>query len=617
MENTILEMFENRVNHSGTDPALRGRVEGGWEAFSWSEWWDQAERVAAGLIELGISRGDRVGILSRTRSEWVVADIAIWMAGGVSVPVYPSSLPITCEHILNDSSPSFVFVEDPSQLDKLASIRGRIPSVKKCITFDDAAVFKTPDWRGRREVRVHHVDVPASWVTTLDVLESEGRRQLSTDLKKVVARRRQVEPDDLATIVYTSGTSDMPRGVELTHHNLATEIGSIQSMQFLSPSDVQLLFLPLAHIFARVLYLTAIGYGHETVMLKSVDRLVESLVEVRPTFFAGVPQIFEQIRSQILVDSHQHGGLKASLFDRAVEVGQRLAHARQRGEPGGFVEKAQEKLLSELVFSKIHRIFGDRVRFVISGGAPLPIEVAEFFHAAGILILEGYGLTESCAVASVNTPEEFRLGSVGRPLPGVEITIEEDGEVLVRGPSLMRGYHNDSRATKEAFDSDGWMHTGDLGEYDRDGFLWITGRKKDMIVTAGGKNIAPQPIERRLMASAYISSAVVIGDSRPFVAALIRIHEAAMRARLAEQGVEVEGPMEQHPGVRKLVSELIDSVNNELSTYQTVKRFELLPRDLADEELTPTNKVRRRFVLENHGDLVDRIYGGTSIRGAE
>ncbi len=608
VEHTILEIFENRVNQSGTDPALRSRADHGWEAFSWNEWWDRAERVAAGLIELGLSPGDRVGILSRTRSEWVIADIAILMAGGVSVPLYPSSLPATCMHIIHDSKPSHIFVEDPSQLDKLADVRGDIPSVKSCIVFDDAAVFPRPDWRGRREVRLSDIDVPSHWQHTLDTLESEGRRALSTNLKKVVSRRRQVEADDLATIVYTSGTSAMPRGVELTHRNLATEVASIESMGFLSPNDVQLLFLPLAHIFARVLYLSSIGYGLETVMLKSVDRLVERLVEVRPTFFAGVPQIFEQIRSQILIDAHRHGGLKASLFEHAVEVGKRLSEAEQGGREAGLLDRAQEKILRELVFGRIHDLFGKRIRFLVSGGAPLAVEVSEFFHAAGILILEGYGLTESCAVASVNTPDEFRLGSVGRPLPGVEITIEEDGEILIRGETVMRGYHNERGANQEVFDEDGWMHTGDLGRYDRDGFLWITGRKKDMLVTAGGKNIAPQPIERRLIASPYISQAVVIGDSRPFVAALIGLRVEAIRARLAEEGVQIDGPMDEHPRVRKLIATIMHEVNDELSTYQTVKRFEILPRDLEAAELTPTNKVRRQVVLENYGELIDRLY---------
>lgn len=596
MKGTVLEIFEDRVNRSGEELALRSPLDGfdHWQDVSWKEWWERAERIAAGLIFKGVAPGDRVAVLSRTRIEWVLVDVGIWMAGATSVPLYPTLLPEGVQRILQDSQPRFAFVEDPSQLDKVLEVIDTT-SLEACIYFDPVAVCSSPDWKERYEVEISSLTFAPDRALSLDGLETLGRRELETGLTQVVERRRQIRPESIASIVYTSGTSGEPQGVELTHQNFAAEVNAIESMKVILPTDVQLLFLPLSHIFGRVLYLAAIGMGVQTVLLSSTERIVEALQAARPTFFAAVPQIFERMQHD-LVRGIRGEGVRAHVFDKAMTANK--AHPSQSSGPFGL----RQRFYDAAVHGRIRSVFGGRLRFMISGGAALPVEVAEFFSAAGLPIMEGYGLTETCAVASVNTPEEFRFGSVGRPLPGVEITVDEDGEILIRGESVMRCYYNDEDSTREVFD-DGWFRTGDLGTYDRDGFLWITGRKKDLLVTSGGKNISPQLIETKLEASGLVAHAIAVGDGRPFVGALIVLEPAALQ----ESGVTIES-MRDLPEVRSAIAEHVGEINRSLATYQTIRSFALLPRGLTGDELTPTRKVRRQIILQNFSDSVEGLY---------
>ncbi len=602
---TVVDLFEARINRSGPKMAAQFPAANGWESLSWNQWWESSERVAAGLVQMGIQHGDRIVILAETRVEWAIIDMAIFMAGAVSVPIFPSHLPDAVAHIINDCNARFVFVEDPSQAAKVALHRKELRSVRHVVSIDLIAAYGRPDWNGNVETRMADIKAPRGWLLTYDELLDKGRRQISTEHKPVVARRTELTTNDLATIVYTSGTGATPKGVELTHDNLVNEVEALRSLEMLSADDVQLLFLPMAHIFARILYLTAVGYGLPTAFLGDITRLTEALQGVNPTFFAGVPHVFEKIRNRLLLDAHRFGGLRGALFDAAYVEGKSAENA----DRPTLISRAKLKLFDELVFKRIRDMFGGRLRMLISGGAVLPPELAEFYFALGIPILEGYGLTETTAVATVNVVDEYRIGTVGRPLPGVEVTIAEDGEVLVRGKTVMRGYHQNHKASKDAIDPEGWLHTGDIGEYDRDGFLKITGRKKDIIVTAGGKNIAPQAIESLLAASPLIEHAMVFGEGRPFIVALLTLDAEQVKAWAEQGGLPAESWVDS-PRVREVIQAHVDTVNSEFATYSTVKRFRIIPGELSIEgnELTPTNKLRRQIVAEKFCDTIEALY---------
>ena len=613
MSDTILELFKRRVNEFGPRPALLTKYNGGWEEQSWKEWWEQAERIAAGLIAMGIERGETVCILSDTRIEWVWIDMAITMAGAATVPIYPSNLPEQCAHILRDSGARVAFVQDPSQLDKIVEMRQMLPALEHVVFIDHAAARSAADWRGRRQVRLEDVvDPEDDWVSSFDALVLDGRRQVAEDHRVVADRRQQVAPDDLATIIYTSGTAGAPKGVEHTHASLAAEVEALRQLNLLGQNDRQLLFLPLAHIFAKMLFLTAIGTGAQTAFAENLPSVISNLREVRPTFFAGVPRVFEKIHAQLMAERDRLAGPDSSLFSRAVRRGKEFSRRRQQGAKLGALSRLEEKVYRTLIFDRIQELFGGNVRFLFCGGAPLRADLAEFFHAAGILILEGYGLTETAAVSTLNLPDDFCFGSVGKPLPGVEVTIGEDGEILVRGPMNMRRYHNLDAATDAAFDAEeGWFHTGDLGRFDRDGFLYITGRKKHLIVTSGGKNVAPEQLEAQLIERPFIRQAVVCGDSRPFISALIVLDENAETWAIQQGiGFESRADLAGDSQVRQRIEFEIAKVNEALPHFETIRRFAVLPQTFSVEagELTPTGKVRRRAIISKYADVVDRMY---------
>lgn len=589
MADTIIEIFEERVNASGASVALRGPSP--FQAMSWREWFDASERLAAGLAAWGVHPGDRIALISQTRPEWAILDIAIMMCGAVTVPLYPASTGATCAEILRQARPNVIIVEDPAQLLKL--VEADSERLRRVLIIDEEVVFRHTQKDGRHQLRMPDLDVAKIDVRSMASLDALGRRKLVEESSLISSRRRAVRSTDIATIVFTSGTSGEPLGVMLTHENLVAEIQSLKSIQIIHASDAQLLFLPLAHIFARVLYLTAVGYGIETTFVNDLHRLKEYWQNFRPTFFAAVPHILEKIREQMLADFE-----RSEWRGAVVELNRHVRH-HQDGLFGRVYKWVQHAVLDPALTPHVRDVFGGRLRFVICGGAPMPLNVGQFFEDIGLDVLEGYGLTEVTAVATVNVPGEKRLGSVGRPLPGVEVAIEEDGEILIRGKNVMSGYLKRPDQTRQVLARDRWCRTGDLGEYDREGFLHITGRKKDIIVTSGGKNIAPAPLEAALRDHPLISSAIVLGDNRPYLVALI----ATSPENLATW-------RDKHPDrdARDEIHDHILKVNAALAPFEAVRRYDFIDNLDIGEDLTPTAKLNREIIATKYAERIENLY---------
>lgn len=597
MRNTIIELFEDCVHRHGGAAALRHFSHETWETTSWKSWWTEAERIAAALIDAGLQPGDRVAILSDTRLEWLLTDIAVMMAGGVLVPLYPSAGVASTAHIVRDSAPKFAFVENPSQLDKLTRADVGHSDMLGVVLLDQEANFVHGDWDGRARVAMADVDWPESIpLFNFDTFTNEGRRCLADDSMLVASRRAAIVGEDVATIVYTSGTEQLPKGVVLTHGNLRAEADGLRALELLRSSDRQLLFLPLAHIFARALLLTAVGYGIETVVGRGPAHLLEDVVATSPTYFAAVPQIYERLHLSFESEARRHGGWRERVFDVATTG-------------SGFAGGVGQRIAGEWVKRRIETALGQRIRFLVSGGAPLARSTAEFFCGAGIPLFEGYGLTETTAVTCANHPDDFRIGTVGRPLPGAEVAIDEDGEILVRGETVARGYWG---REQPLVDSDGWFATGDLGAFDRDGYLSITGRKKEMIVTSGGKNIPPAPIEAAFRSSPLISDAFAHGDQRPYLTVLLVPEVNVVEELAAQEGIELppRRAWNEDPFVRRLMSGVVDELNAERARFEMVRRFAIAPTEFVEAtgERTPTGKLRRDAISKARSELLDSMY---------
>jgi long-chain acyl-CoA synthetase len=604
---SVPEMWLHRISSTPDSDAFQYPTAAGWKTMSWKEAGARARAIAAGLLSLGLRREERCAILSATRVEWILTDMAILQAGGATTTIYPSNTAEECRFIIGDSGTRFVFCEDPEQVDKLASVRARIPSVEKIIVTTG---------RGGHD----------GWVVPLEELERIGRAWDKDHPGKLDDVTRGVESHHLATLIYTSGTTGEPKGVELTQDCWVFEAEAMDSLGILSPADKHFLFLPLAHSFAKVLELATIRVGMLTVVDGRIDTLVQSLGDTKPTVMAAVPRIFEKVYNKFVASAKEGGRARYRIFQWAISVGREVSALRQAGkEPTGTLA-FQHALADRLVFSKLKARFGGRMRFFISGGAPLSRDMAEFFHAADVLVLEGYGLTESSAASFVNRPGDFRFGSVGKPLPGVEVKIaEEDGEVLLKGRGIMRGYHNRPEethavltpvaASPKAQSGTAWLHTGDIGTIDADGFLKITDRKKDLIKTSGGKYVAPQMLENKLKALCpYVSQVLVHGDNRNYCTALIALNEESLRAWGNEHGLAGRSyaDLVKDDRVQALIQPYVDQLNAGLASYETIKRWVLLPVDLTVENgfLTPTMKVKRKKVEAEFQDLLDGFYAG-------
>ena len=595
-EDTLARMFWGRAESGGDRPAQQFKRDGTWVTVSARELGDIVREVALGLITLGLERGDRVALLSASRAEWVQADFAIFTAGCVTVPVYPTYPADLVAYVVNDSEAKLLIVEDAIQLAKALEARDRMPGLQHIVVIGG---YETPE--------------PPKMVMTWPSLRRLGREHEAAARATLAERVAETQPSDIATIVYTSGTTGPPKGVVQTHANHIAAVRASAEMTPVEPGWVHLLFLPLAHSFGRLESFLGIYNGLTTAFAESIDRLPDNFKEARPHFICSVPRVFEKIYAKIHADVQAAPATTRAIFAWAMGVGREVSRHEQRGQPlsGGLAVK--RAIAHKLVFSKLHAALGGRLRWAVSGGAPLSREIAEFFHAGGILVLEGYGLTETCPVLTFNSPTAFKFGSVGRTLPGVEIRIAEDGEILARGPNVAtRGYYKQPGATAEVFDPAGWFHTGDIGRIDDAGFLFITDRKKDLIVTAGGMNIAPQNIENLLKADPFVSQVLVYGDRRPYPIALITVNPDELTKFAREQGIITTDPavVAKHPRVVERIARTVEEKNSLLQSYAKIKKFAVLPADFSQEggELTPTLKVKRRVVAEKYRQAIDELY---------
>lgn len=616
---TIPQLFEERVAEGGDSVALRVRRDASWVGVTWSEWHDAAVRVAAGLAELGVLPGERVAIVMRTRLEWLVLDIAIAMIGAVSVPVYPTVLPRQLRIVLEHADASWLVVEDPHQLEKWMSIAGEVASIRQVILVDDIADLETPDRLGRCMISISQVQgvVPMDRLTGWAGLLERGGIGMGRNPNLVFDRRRDVLPDDVASLVYTSGTTGRPRGVVLSHRAFVAQAHANALVLPIGPEDEQLLFLPLSHVFARVAYLTAVRSGTVTWLSKGASTLRDDLRDARPTIVVAVPRVFERIHADVVAEIDTLSTLRRGAARRAatlaVEMGRRASSEPANGSLS-LRERVETGLFARRFFERVRDAFGGRVRYAICGGAPLSTELTCFFRGCGVSLLEAYGQTETCGAVAMSRPDRCLPGTSGPALPGIEIRLAEDGEVLVRGRTLMTGYWKDEEATEEAFDGD-WLRTGDVGEFNGP-FLRVTDRKQDVLLTTAGKRIAPQPIEAMLRTIPWVEHAVVCGEGRPWLVALLALRADTVAAWADEQrlqGAEADR-IASHPRVHEWMARAIEQMNAELAPHEAVRRFAILDEsfELSSGELTPTWKTRRRFVHEKYRAVIDGLYAEAS-----
>ena len=590
----VAVLFLDRVETSPQAEAFRFPVGEAWESVTWKQAGERVSRLAAGLLSLGLTSEQRVGIASGTRYEWILADLAVMCAGGATTTVYPTTNAEDTAYIVGDAECQVVFAEDDEQVAKLTEEKSQIPTVKKVVVFDG-----TTD---------------GDWLIGLDDLEKLGEAYLAEHPGVIEETAKSIAPDALATLIYTSGTTGKPKGVRLLHRGWVYEGAAIKSQNILHEDDLQFLWLPMAHSFGKVLLSTQLACGFATAIDGRVEKIVDNLGVVKPTFMGAAPRIFEKAHARIVTMTASEGGAKEKIFQQAFKVGIEVDKRKREGRSIPLGLKIQHGLFDKLVFSKVRERFGGRVKFFISGSAALNAEIAEWFHAAGILILEGYGMTENSAGATVNHPDEYKMGTVGLAFPGSEVRIGEGGEVQLRGPHVMAGYHNLPDKTAETLTEDGWLRTGDKGEIDADGFLTITGRIKELFKTSGGKYVAPPAIESKFKALCpYASQFMVFGAERNFVVALVTLDPDAMAGWAEENGMSGKSYTEivQSQPVKDMVAGYVEQLNAKLNRWETIKKWEILDHDLTIEsgELTPSMKVKRAVVEGNNKDLIDSFYG--------
>ncbi|GAA3136717.1 AMP-dependent synthetase/ligase [Streptomyces rectiviolaceus] len=590
-------------------PAASGEGPDEWKSLSWAQAAERVYAISAGLIELGLAPEDRVALASSTRVEWILADLGILCAGAATTTVYPQTNAEESTYILADSDSRVLIAEDAEQLAKAREKRAELPDLRHVVVIDA---------EGAEPVEGD----PDGWVLTLADLEARGAAHLEKNPGAVKERIAAITKDQLATIIYTSGTTGRPKGVRLPQDNWSYMAKAIAATGLLGPDDVQYLWLPLAHVFGKVLTSGQIELGHVTAVDGRVDKIIENLPVVQPTYMAAVPRIFEKVYNGVAAKARAGGGAKYKIFLWAADVSREYAKVsqdnfRRTGNASvPFGLGAKHKVADALVYSKLREAFGGRLRAAVSGSAALAPDIGYFFAGAGIHILEGYGLTESSAASFVNPGEAYRTGTVGKPLPGTEVRIADDGEILLRGPGIMEGYHGLPEKTAEVLESDGWFHTGDIGELSTDGYLRITDRKKDLIKTSGGKYIAPAEVEGQFKAVCpYVSNILVHGADRNFCTALIALDEPSILAWAKDNGMDGKSYADvvAAPATVELIEGYVKQLNEGLQRWQTVKKFKLLPRDLDIEhgELTPSLKLKRPVVEREYQHLIDEMYAGS------
>ncbi|MGE5277317.1 MAG: AMP-dependent synthetase/ligase [Acidobacteriota bacterium] len=588
---TLCDVFLSAAA-SGKPDLLASKIGGAWRPISAGDFGFTVRALSLGLNSLGLQPGDRLAILSENRPEWAMADYAILCAGAWSVPIYPTLPAAQVAALLKDCAARAVFVSTAEQLAKLQSIRAQCPALEYVVAIESGAPAE-------------------AGCMTFHQLVDRGRPTLEMSPGLFEQRAARVKADDVATIIYTSGTTGEPKGAMLTHSNFVSNVVSCCRVVPITAEATALSFLPLSHVFERMLDYAYL-YRHSSVAYaESIDKLKDNLLEVNPHCFGAVPRVYEKVYARVMEKVEKGGALKKKLFAWALRTGKERLACEERGEavPPGLARRA--RLADRLVFAKIRHALGTRFRFAVSGGAPLSRDLAEFFLGAGVTIYEGYGLTETSPVIAVNGPGAWRLGSVGRPIPGVEVQIAEDGEILTRGPHIMKGYYNRPEATAAAIDAEGWFHTGDIGNLDRDGFLAITDRKKDLIVLAGGKKAAPQPIENELKKSPLIGLPIVIGDRQKFLAALIVPNFDRLKEWAQENGIAYRPEsIDANGDIRAMFQHEINAYNADKPHHEQIRAFALLPQDLSIEDgsITPTLKVKRRILQNRYQTLIDGMY---------
>ncbi len=543
-----------------------------WEPVGWDEAARRVDELANGLLALGVRKGDAFGIVARTALEWALFDFALALVGAVGAGVYASSSAADCAYVLDHSEAVGVLVEDSAQLAKVEEFRNDLPCLRHILTFAD-----------------------------LDELAARGSEHQAAHPGALAEATASVAEDDLFTFIYTSGTTGPPKACMILHRNYYEMAATVDGLNgFTISGDLMLLYLPLAHNFGRLMHLAGPYVGYTIAFCPEPAEVAEALLAVSPTVFPSVPRVYEKVHTAVLARFDATRGPKRSLLEWALRVGRRVSELRRAGRPLPRALRLQHRLADRLVYAKVKERLGGRLRIGISGGAPLATEIAEFFHALDILVLEGYGLTECTTAATVNRADRYRFGTVGPALPGTELRLDADGELLIRSPTVFAGYFKDEAATAEVLTEDGWLRTGDVAEIDDDGFVRITDRKKDIIVTAGGKNVAPQNLENELKASKYVSQALVVGDRRRFVSALVTLDEEEAARWQAAGGADAEA----------LIQDVVDGVNARRSRFEQIKRFAILPRDFSAEEgeVTPTLKLKRRVCEQHFAAEIERLY---------
>ena len=595
---SLCDLFYRSVDTFRKPKHLEYKRGGGWRAVSSEEFRRAVEELSLGLAALGVEAGDRVALLSENRPEWAYTDMAALAARAADVPIYPTLTAPQVLYVLKDSEAKVVVVSTPDQAAKVAAVRDQAPHLRHVVGMEEGASFPPG-------------------VLRLEEVRETGRARLAERPDAVRQRSAEVRPDDLATIIYTSGTTGDPKGVMLTHANIVFDVkASTAAFAGLHQDDVALSFLPLCHIFERMAEYLMLHHGVTIAYAEGVDQVVGNMAEVRPTLMCSVPRFYEKVHARVLEKVAGDPAWRRRLFRWALRVGSDAFWHRVRKTRPGAALRLQHAVADRLVFKKIRARVGGRIRIFISGGAPLAKEVAEFFGAAGLLILEGYGLSETSPVIALNLPDAMKPGTVGRPIPGVEVEIAPDGEILTRGPHVMKGYFHKPEATAEAIDARGFFHTGDVGHLDPDGFLVITDRKKDLIVTSGGKKVAPQPIENLLKTNPLFGEIVIVGNRRNFPAALVVPGFPALEGWARQQGLAFSSREElvARPEVSALYERLVQEMTPHLAQFEKIKKIALLPREFTLEagELTPTLKVRRRVVEQTYKDVIVRLYSGAA-----
>jgi long-chain acyl-CoA synthetase len=584
---TVASLPGSAAQRFGSHTAARFKKDGEWRELSYAEMGEAIDEIALGLVDLGIEVGDRVCILAETRLEWTLGSLGVSAAGAVAVPVYPTNAPSECKWVAGNSGARAIFCENDGQRAKIEEVRDGLPDLEHVIGIDE----------GGGEL-------------SLDELRARGRER---DRGELAPRQEQVSPEDPYTIVYTSGTTGAPKGVVLTHANAMAVCQMVEELEFVEPGDISYLYLPLAHVFALITMLATVDEGTTLIYFGGNTReILAEIIETKPTYVPSVPRIFEKLYGAAMKMVASGSDEEQERFRKAVKLGVEVRMRRQRGDevPAELAEQFEQA--DKEIFQRVRGLFGGQVRQAVSGAAPIAPEILEFFYAAGVPVLEGWGMTETTGVGTVGTLDHFKFGTVGRALPGVEIKIAEDGEILCKGPHIFREYWRNPEATEETM-SDGWLRTGDLGELDDEGYLKITGRKKDIIITAGGKNLTPANIENDLKQSPFISQAVMYGDRKPFPVAMITLDPEEIVPWAKEQGLpEDMESLAENEKVHEIVQAELDRANSNYARVEQIKKFTILDHDLSVEtgELTPSLKVKRNVIYDRYGDLFESLYSG-------